>query len=159
MVKYMEDTRYGDGKSASTHDKEEFPAFPCRFLSESRARILGEGGKEEVDVIAVDEGQFFADLPAFVEEMAERGKLVIVAALSGTYRRETFSVIGEVMAKAEKLDMLSAVCMVCYRPASFSWRMSGEDEVHVIGGSDKYKAVCRTCYMNLSQGLAPTSID
>ena len=53
---------------------------------------------------------------------------------------------------AEKVDKLHAVCMVCYGDAAFSKRISSETEVEVIGGSDKYMAVCRTCF-----NIAPSS--
>ena len=55
---------------------------------------------------------------------------------------------------AEKVDKLHAVCMVCYGDAAFSKRISSETEVEVIGGSDKYMAVCRKCY-----NIAPSNND
>src|SRR5690349_15640390 len=93
------------------------------------------------DVVGIDEGQFFPDTTQFCELLAQRGKIVIVAALDGTFERKPFGAVLELLPLAETVTKLSAVCMGCYRPAAFSKRLGAETEVKVIGGADKYIAV------------------
>ena len=77
---------------------------------------------------------------------------MVVAALDGTFQRKPFGSVLNLVPIAEKVTKLSAVCMLCCeRDASFTYRMSTETEVEVIGGSDKYVAVCRTCYAEQSE--------
>merc|ERR1711879_726297 len=114
-------------------------------------------------VIGIDEGQFFSDLFPFCEKWADEGKIVIVAALDGTFQRKAFGTVLNLIPIAEKVTKLSAVCMLrCSRDASFTYRMPTETEVEVIGGADKYVAVCRGCYAeqsstsSISSRLTPT---
>jgi thymidine kinase len=65
------------------------------------------------------------------------GKIIIVAALDGTFQRKPFGNVLNLIPLAEEVSKLSAVCMMCYRSASFSKRIGNETEVEVIGGSDK----------------------
>ena len=70
-----------------------------------------------------------------------------MAALDGTFKRKPFSDILNLVPLAEEVTKLSAVCMNCFQDASFSKRITGDGEtVEVIGGADKYMAVCRSCY-------------
>lgn len=100
----------------------------------------------EFDVIGIDEGQFFPDIVPFCEDMANGGKVVIVAALDGTFQRKGFGSILELVPLAESVTKLTAVCMMCYADGSFSKRIGSETAVEVIGGADKYVAVCRACF-------------
>ena len=103
---------------------------------------------EEFDVIGIDEGQFFNDVVVWCETMANKGKIVLVAALDGTFQRKPFCNILSLVPLSEAVTKLSAVCMSCFQDASFSKRIAIEDRetVEVIGGADKYMAVCRSCY-------------
>ena len=122
---------------------------------------------ESYDVIGIDEGQFvknshpihlynqnitqfifkqFPDIVEFCEEQANKGKGVLVSALDGTFMRSPFGRILELVPLAESVTKLSAICMLCHKDAAFSKRLGAEKEVEVIGGSDKYIAVCRKCY-------------
>ena len=83
---------------------------------------------------------------SFAEEMANAGKVVVIAALDGDFQRKPFGSILDLIPLAEEVTKLNAVCMVCYGPASFSKRLGSETQVEVIGGADKYIAVCRGCY-------------
>lgn len=78
--------------------------------------------------------------------MANRGKKVVVAALDGTFQRKPFGSVLLLVPLAENVTKLSAVCVLCQKNASFSMRISEETQVEVIGGADKYIAVCRGCY-------------
>jgi len=139
VIKYKADTRY-DEECAVTHDLIKTLAFPCSQLSEA-SKII-----DSYDVIGIDEGQFFSDIITFVDKWCNSGKIIVVAALDGTFQRKAFGSVLELVPMAEKVTKLNAVCMICYSTASFTHRMSTETAVEVIGGSDMYVAVCRRCY-------------
>jgi len=99
-----------------------------------------------VDVIGIDEGQFFPDLVEVCEKLAAAGKTVLVASLDGTFQRKPFGRTLELIPMAESVTKLQAVCMICFRDAAFSRRLGDETAIEVIGGADKYVAVCRECF-------------
>jgi thymidine kinase len=103
---------------------------------------------KEADVIGVDEGQFMPDLLAFCEEMANAGKVVIVAALDGTYERKPFkeSQVLELIPRAESVTKLTAICFQCRAEAAFTRRIAGAGEEIAIGGHELYVASCRACF-------------
>eukprot|EP00043_Microstomoeca_roanoka_P008601 m.82725 g.82725 ORF g.82725 m.82725 type:complete len:253 (-) comp14314_c2_seq1:39-797(-) len=139
LIKYAKDNRYSlDG--VVTHDMQQSAAVCCSKLSEVEEKA------KEFDVLGIDEGQFFPDIVDFCESMANSGKTVIVAALDGTFQRKPFGTILDLIPLAETVIKLSAVCMICHREAAFSKRLGSETEIEVIGGADKYVAVCRECY-------------
>ena len=90
----------------------------------------------------------FVDVVPFAEEMANAGKVVVVAALDGTFLRQPFGSILELVPIAEEVTKLTAVCMQCFGPGAFSKRLGSETEVELIGGADKYIAVCRQCFIS-----------
>ncbi|NWX94339.1 KITH protein, partial [Nothoprocta pentlandii] len=161
LVKYAKDTRYGTA-GLSTHDRQvpgagvargpaaasltpvphrsTMEALPACLLKDVYQEALGSA------VIGIDEGQFFPDIVEFCEMMANTGKTVIVAALDGTFQRKAFGSILNLVPLAESVVKLNAVCMECYREASYTKRLGAEREVEVIGGADKYHSVCRACY-------------
>ena len=115
-----------------------------------------------VDVIGIDEGQFFPDVKirsppikfqivAFSETMAKRGKIVIIAALDGTFQRKAFGDVIMLIPLAEKVKKLHAVCIECGIRASFTLRTVDSKETELIGGSEIYKPVCRGCYYRGTQ--------
>jgi thymidine kinase len=87
------------------------------------------------DVIGIDEGQFYLDIVDFCDEMANMGKIIIVAALDGDYKRRPFNRILELIPKAENIVKKSAVCF-CGDNASFSKRLCDSTEVEMVGGSE-----------------------
>eukprot|EP00817_Percolomonadidae_sp_ATCC50343_P006108 CAMPEP_0117431704 /NCGR_PEP_ID=MMETSP0758-20121206/11244_1 /TAXON_ID=63605 /ORGANISM="Percolomonas cosmopolitus, Strain AE-1 (ATCC 50343)" /LENGTH=169 /DNA_ID=CAMNT_0005220991 /DNA_START=154 /DNA_END=659 /DNA_ORIENTATION=- len=103
---------------------------------------------EEYDVIGIDEGQFFPDIKEFAEYAANKNKVVIVAALDGTFERKTFGDVCELIPKAEKVTKLLAVCAQCQADAAFSKRLTQETSTVCVGGAEKYIAVCRECYFD-----------
>ncbi|XP_022063118.2 thymidine kinase, cytosolic [Acanthochromis polyacanthus] len=143
VIKYAKDTRYSD-QGMATHDKSTMAAVPANRLGDVRSLAL------QVCVIGIDEGQFFPDTVEFCEEMANLGKTVIVAALDGTFQRKPFGNILNLVPLAESVVKLHAVCMQCYKDAAYTKRIGSEKEVEVIGGADKYQAVCRKCYGGLT---------
>lgn len=139
VVKYANDDRY-DNIGIATHDKQVLPAIAATRLGGLRDTA------KAYTIIGIDEGQFFPDTVEFAEDMANRGKTVIVAALDGTFQRKGFGNILELVPLAETVVKLSAVCMLCYQEAHYTKRTSAETALEVIGGSDKYIATCRKCY-------------
>ncbi|XP_037781930.1 thymidine kinase, cytosolic-like [Penaeus monodon] len=129
-----------DSDGIATHDKQVLAAVAATVLDDMKEEA------ENFSVIGIDEGQFFPDTVEFAEEMANRGKIVIVAALDGTYQRMGFGDILRLVPLAESVVKLTAVCMICYEEASYTKRTSTETAVEVIGGSEKYIATCRQCF-------------
>eukprot|EP00466_Bigelowiella_natans_P001260 jgi/Bigna1/54794/estExt_Genewise1Plus.C_430051 len=140
VVKFAQDTRYSEDKAA-THDKVLHEAVAVSKLSHIDPALT-----EQADVIGIDEGQFFSDIVSFAENMAKRGKVVIIAALDGTFQRKAFGNFLEIIPLSETIQKLSAVCQVCHEEAHFTRRISDEKDVRVVGGTDKYLSVCRACF-------------
>lgn len=133
-------------------------AVKCVKLSEIRDSY------KEYDAIAIDEGQFFPDIVEMCEEMANNGKAVIVSGLDGTFERKPFGNILTLVAIAERVTKLNAICAYCYKLASFTQRTIKSREVELIGGEETYKPVCRRCYFeqqlestNSSSSNSPTN--
>lgn len=139
VIKYNKDIRYNPDCVVS-HDKQSLEAVKAAELSPFLESA------NDYDVIGIDEGQFFPDVVSFANEMAERGKIVLVAALDSTFEKKAFGDILQLIPLAENVVKLTAVCMNCYKEASFTKRIGNEKEVEVIGGADKYLCVCRKCY-------------
>lgn len=134
-----------DPSAYSDDNRQMVAALPCTTLAEVP-------NANEYDVIGIDEGQFFPDLGSWAEEQANSGRIVVVAALDGNYLRKPFGSILDLVPLAEDVTKLTAVCMGCHQPASFSQRIEiSADESEVdIGGAEKYRAVCRQCYLGLT---------
>ncbi|XP_043190497.1 thymidine kinase, cytosolic-like isoform X1 [Amphibalanus amphitrite] len=144
IIKYANDNRYAD-KDISTHDRQTLAA-----VSATKLEPLKSIAASSYSVIGIDEGQFFPDCVPFAEELANLGKIVIVAALDATFQRQAFGDILSLVPIAENVVKLNAVCMECFRTASYTKRKGSEQQVEVIGGTDKYLAVCRKCYFGSS---------
>jgi len=141
VVKYAKDDRYSDAK-LSTHDKQMRTAVKAHMLSEIEDLAM------ETSVIGIDEGQFFDDIFEFSNRMANLGKIVIVAALDGTFEQKPFANIMKLVPCSESIVKLTAVCMTCYRQAAFTRRIDASDKrVEVIGNENMYAAACRRCLL------------
>lgn len=138
------DVRYAVEKVTS-HAGAHFDAIPVEKAADIRARI-----EADTTVVAVDEAQFFdPEVVDVAQELAGRGVRVIVAGLDMDFRGEPFGPMPVFMAKAEKVDKLHAICMVCGGEASRTQRLvNGEparydDPVVIVGASEMYEARCR----------------
>ena len=142
-MKYSGDTRY-DQKAdlqevfVATHDDP----YAAKATSASALMPL-EAHTDEWDVIGIDEGQFFPDLVAFADTAASAGKVVVVAALDGTFERKEFGQLGDLLAVSDSITKLNAVCAVCGADAPFTRRDAAATEVKLIGGREAYTPVCR----------------
>ena len=136
------DNRYSVEKVTS-HAGTEFEALPIA----SAAEILGRL-QTDTTVVGVDEAQFFDnEIIAIVSCLADRGLRVIVAGLDTDFRGEPFGPIPAMMAQAEKVDKLQAICMVCGGPADRTQRITDQSELVVVGAQNIYEARCRRCFV------------
>ena len=103
--------------------------------------------ESEVEVVGIDEAQFFdAGLVGVVSQLADRGVRVIVAGLDQDYQRQPFGPMPEILALAEFVDKMHAVCVRCGGAAHYSQRIAGGREQIQVGDTDLYEARCRACY-------------
>ena len=138
------DTRAGGDRIAS-HAGLDAPSRPAG----SAAEITHAVG-DATDIVAIDEAHFFGPaLVATVDDLAARGLLVIVAGLDVTFTGEPFEPIPTLMALAERVDKLTAICTMCGEEAIFHQRVTSSDaaDVHLVtenvGGLETYQARCR----------------
>ena len=150
VFKHEIDLRYNLEKVAS-HSKMVLDATPVKD-SQQILEILKSNPKTEV--AAIDEAQFFdMGLPNICNQLAEKGLRVIVVGLDTNFRGEPFGPMPTLLAIAEKVDKLSAVCIKCGKPATRSQRLingkpaSYSDKVVIVGAKEIYEARCRHCHV------------
>ena len=141
------DARYAAEK-VSSHDGLHWDAA----VVNSAVDILGQV-QDGTDVVAIDEAQFFDWTIAEVcDQLAQRGKRVIITGLDMDFRGEPFGPMPVLMAQAEKVDKLQAICAVCGAPASRTQRLvngipANHDDPQILVGADEvYQARCRRCH-------------
>jgi thymidine kinase len=135
------DDRYSKDQVAS-HNKTFSPAIVI-----DHAADIYEHLAKETEVVAIDEGQFFDDeIVDVCNELADRGLRVIVAGLDMNYLGEPFHPMPEIMAIAETVHKLRAVCVVCGEAASRTQRLVEERAQVLVGDSMSYEARCRACF-------------
>ena len=106
----------------------------------------------KADVFGIDEAQFFD--PSIVKvcrELANSGKRVVVAGLEKDYLANSFGSMPELLVNAEYITKVNAICMSCGDPANYSHRISFEKKQVVVGETDKYEALCRRCYLIITE--------
>ncbi len=138
------DDRYGRQQVAS-HDGSRLEAVPIARSEEILTHL-----QAGVTVVAVDEAQFLDEkLPNVAGQLAARGLRVIAAGLDLDFRGEPFGAMPQLMAMAETVDKLQAICMVCGAPASRTQRLVNgspakyTDPVILVGAQEVYEARCR----------------
>jgi len=138
------DDRYAVRKVTS-HAGNDFEAMPIKQAGEVLSHL-----EKDTTVVAIDEAQFFDDeIIDIVQELADQGRRVIVAGLDTDFRGQPFGPMPVLMAKAEHVDKLQAICMVCGEPASRTQRIINgkparyDDDVVIIGAAELYEARCR----------------
>ena len=101
-----------------------------------------------MEVVGIDEAQFFDDgLVDLVSELADRGVRVIVAGLDQDYLRMPFGPMPQILALAELVDKVHAVCVQCGGLAHYSQRIAGGSDQVQVGDTEAYEARCRACYV------------
>src|SRR6056297_186318 len=147
VFKPVLDNRYSK-KDVVSHSGNSIEAVPVDHPEEILERI-----DDTVDVVGIDEAQFFhEDLIEICEKLADQGIRVILAGLDRDFRNEPFGPMPDLMARAEYVDKLHAICIQCGEPASRTQRLiDGEpaaydDPVVLIGAQEVYEARCRSCH-------------
>lgn len=108
---------------------------------------------KDVQVVGVDEGQFFdASIVQVCEKLANAGKRVIVAGLDQDYRGKPFDPMPQLMAVAEYVTKTLAICVVCGNPADRTQRIVKSTERVLVGGANDYEARCRQCWYVPDEG-------
>ncbi len=140
IFKPLIDTRYAAEKVVS-HDANSILSTPID--SSAKLQELSEG----VGVIGIDEAQFFdMDLPQVCQNLALRGTRVIIAGLDMDYLGRPFGPMPHLLAVAEYITKVHAICHHCGNLATHSYRLSSDGPTVVLGEKDRYEARCRTCY-------------
>ncbi len=152
VFKPATDTRH-HGKGLVTRDKRELDAD-----SVSDSREISKKLHWGVQVVGIDEAQFFDDgLVELVNDLADAGVRVIVAGLDQDFRRQAFGPMPGIMATAEYVDKVHAICVRCGAPAHYSQRIAGGSEQVQVGDTQSYEARCRRCFDEFKPSAPATS--
>jgi thymidine kinase len=142
------DERYSGIYHISSHDGRSVEAVPVDSASEIARRVSAG-----TQVVAVDEAQFLDDgIVPLATDLAERGVRVIVAGTDTDFRGEPFGPMPALLAVAEVVDKLHAICVVCGNPASRNQRLIEgrparyDSPTIMVGGEESYEARCRGCH-------------
>lgn len=134
------DNRYSDVEVVS-HDFHKITSTP---IKDAAAMLDIE---DDVSVVGVDEAQFFGDnLVEVAQELADRGVRVIVAGLDTDFLGKPFGPMPRLMAVAEEVRKVHAICVRCGNLANHSHRLSRNRDLVVLGEKDVYEPLCRRCY-------------
>jgi thymidine kinase len=134
------DIRY-DEHNIVSHDTNAIPSTP---IDHSQKILLMA---QDVDVIGIDEAQFFDDqLPGVCDELAYRGIRVIVAGLDMDFTGKPFGQMPFLLAKADYVTKLHAICVQCGQIANYSYRKIPNEDQVMLGARDVYEPRCRQCY-------------
>ncbi|KAG8642147.1 hypothetical protein MANES_12G062301v8 [Manihot esculenta] len=168
MIKSSKDTRYAND-SLVTHDGLKFPCWALPDLSSFQHKLGDDAylkilstdfmswkmlethvtGLLLIDVICIDEAQFFDDLYDFCCKAADHDeKTIIVAGLDGDYLRRSFGSVLDIIPPADTITKLTARSELCGKRAFFTLRKTVGTQTELIGGSDVYMPVCRQHYIN-----------
>jgi thymidine kinase len=142
------DERYAGIYHISSHDGRSVEAIPVDSAAQIAQRV-----DARTQVVAVDEAQFLDDgIVALATTLAERGTRVILAGTDTDFRGEPFGAMPRLLAVAEVVDKLHAICVKCGNPASRNQRLIEgrparyDSPVIMVGGQDSYEARCRRCH-------------
>lgn len=134
------DSRYSEADVVS-HDLHSIPCTPL----ESPEAMLDV--PRDVQVVGIDEAQFFGEgIVGIVQRLADAGKRVIIAGLDTDYLGKPFGPMPALMAIAEDVQKVHAICVRCGSLANHSHRLSRSRQLVVLGEKDIYEPLCRECY-------------
>lgn len=153
------DDRYAVTRVAS-HSGQSAEAVAVTGTAQARAYLSGQGDllqtglfelpSELPDVVAFDEAQFFdGELVPLAIELADAGVRVVLAGLDLDFRGEPFGIMPELLSRAESVEKLTAICVVCGAPATRTQRLIGgeparfDDPIVLVGATEAYEARCR----------------
>jgi thymidine kinase len=145
VFKSQLDDRYSGIHLVTSHDGRKLEARPV-----SESRQIAEFVEDEVEVVAIDEVQFLDDgIVDVVNDLADRGIRVIISGTDMDFRGRPFGPVGPLLAVAEQIDKLHAICVVCGELATRNQRLidgrpaPAEGPTIQVGGSESYEARCR----------------
>jgi thymidine kinase len=134
------DTRYHEMEVVS-HDANAIMSTPVP--ASSNILLLAN----DVDVVAIDEAQFFdMELVGVCNQLANSGVRVIVAGLDMDFEGKPFGPMPQLMAIAEHVTKVHAICMECGALATYSYRKSADKSLVMLGETESYEPLCRECY-------------
>ncbi|MFT4060737.1 MAG: thymidine kinase [Edaphocola sp.] len=137
------DTRY-HATDVISHDESRIRSTP---VSASQNILLLA---DDADVVGIDEAQFFdSEITHVAETLAAKGMRVIVAGLDMDFKGRPFGPMPALLASADYITKLHAICVVCGNIASFSYRKGTEPGRVLLGEKDKYEPRCRHCFHNV----------
>ena len=134
------DNRY-DTQKVVSHDENTIKAIPVDCAKNILPLV------NQAQVVAIDEAQFFdADLVAVCNELANAGIRVIIAGLDMDFLGKPFGVIPQILAIAEHITKVHAICVDCSAIANHSYRKTTDTTLVKLGEKEEYKALCRNCF-------------
>lgn len=135
------DVRYSEDEVVS-HDSNAIRSTPVPSSGNILLMV------SEVDVVGIDEAQFFdKGIIDVCQQLADQGVRVIVAGLDMDFQRKPFGPMPELMATAEYVTKVHAICMHCGGLAQYSYRKTSSDKLVVLGETDSYEPLCRECFL------------
>lgn len=141
ILKPKIDSRYNE-KNVVSHNKNKLSSTPIEH-SEDILKLV-----KDVDVVGIDEAQFIdKGLVKICDQLANEGKRIIIAGLDMDYLGNPFGVIPHLLAIAENILKLHAICIDCGNIANYTFRKSSDDKLIKIGECESYKALCRKCFL------------
>ena len=148
LFKSILDDRYGGQFRISSHDGRQIDADPVSHSSQ-----IAEKVEADSEVVAIDEAQFLDDgICEVVDTLANSGKRVILVGTDMDFRGHPFGPMGSLLARADEIDKLNAICVVCGDPATRNQRLidgkpaPADAPTIYVGGSESYEARCRRCH-------------
>ena len=143
VFKPATDDRYHAADVVS-HDRRAYPGVP---VASTRA-LVALAAEAEAEVVGLDEAQFFDEhLPQVCEELTESGTRVIAAGLDMDFRGRPFGPMPNLLAVAEYITKVHAICAQCGTLATHSYRKTVEADTVLLGSEDRYEARCRHCFL------------
>lgn len=141
IFKPKTDTRY-DETAVVTHNQNSIPSTPVE--NSSSILLLSS----HAQVVGIDEAQFFDDeLPHVCNILANKGIRIIVAGLDMDFKGQPFGPMPALMAMAESITKVHAVCVQCGNPALYSYRLIPDNARVLLGEKESYEPRCRSCYL------------
>jgi thymidine kinase len=148
VINFSGDSRYSKTE-LSTHDHIMIPCLQTEKLYDVNI-------DNDVEVILINEGQFFVDIVHWVKEMVDKRHMkVYICGLDGDYKREKFGDLIDLIPFCDKITKLTAVCGKCKNGtrAIFTIRTTESSEQVLIGEKDHYLPVCRKCYIDICKSI------
>ena len=140
VFKPLIDTRY-DARKIVSHDSNAIKSKPVKLAIEILDQI------DNAEVIAIDEAQFFdKELIRISNLLANQGKRVIIAGLDMDFKGKPFGIMPGLLAIAEHITKVHAICIECGTAANHSYRLTKNQQLIELGDKLEYKALCRDCF-------------